>query len=296
MQITISIVCIIVAAFYIYKYYNLLKQIKIIKNNIKFIEQRETQVELKSQNTELKELIIVINELTTKYKNDNIMINNSNKLFKETITSISHDLRTPLATANGYIGMLNKETLTNQQQDYVKITNERIEAVKILLDQLFEFARIEADEIELNMEYADLNSIIRDVIANYYNDFISKNCIPNLNINDEPFIVWIDKEVLTRVISNIIYNSLVHGDGQYAIYTSKQNSNYIIEITNHSSTILKEDMEYIFTKFYTSDKSRSKKTTGLGLSIAEKLVAKMDGEIKAELNDEMFSIKIKFKV
>ena len=224
------------------------------------------------------------------------MINNSNKLFKETITSISHDLRTPLATANGYIGMLNKETLTNQQQDYVKITNERIEAVKILLDQLFEFARIEADEIELNMEYADLNSIIRDVIANYYNDFISKNCLPNLNINDEPFIVWIDKEVLTRVISNIIYNSLVHGDGQYAIYTSKQNSNYIIEITNHSSTILKEDMEYIFTKFYTSDKSRSKKTTGLGLSIAEKLVAKMDGEIKAELNDEMFSIKIKFKV
>ena len=58
-----------------------------------------------------------------------------------------------------------------------------------------------------------------------------------------------------------------YGGGQCAIYTSKQNSNYIIEITNHSSTILKEDMEFIFTKFYTSDKSRSKKTTGLGLSL-----------------------------
>ncbi len=267
MQITIIIVCIIVAIVYITKYYNLLNQIKILKNNIQFIEKRETQGELKSQNTELKELIIVINELIAKYKNDNIMINNSNKLFKETITSISHDLRTPLATANGYIGMLNKETLTNKQQDYLKISNERIEAVKILLDQLFEFARIEADEIKLNMEYADINNIIRDVIANYYNDFISKNWIPNLNINDEPFIVWIDKEAMTRVISNIIYNSLVHGDGQYAIYTSKLNNHYIMEITNHSSTILKEDMEYIFTKFYTSDKSRSKKTTGLGLSL-----------------------------
>ena len=62
-----------------------------------------------------------------------------------------------------------------------------------------------------------------------------------------------------NVGSSDLFVHWYYGDGQYAIYTSKQNSNHIIKITNNSSKILQQDMEYIFTKFYTSYKSRSKK-------------------------------------
>lgn len=101
-------------------------------------------------------------------------IERSDTLFRDTITSLSHDLRTPLATANGYIQLLQEQDLTGEQKEYVSIAGERISAVKLLLDQLFEFARIEADELKLNCRNTDIHSVLRDVVASYYGDFEQK--------------------------------------------------------------------------------------------------------------------------
>lgn len=272
------------------------KQINRIKNQIDFLCSRDTGTEITLERIDrsTEHLAESINCLLERYRDTGQQIKKNNALSKDTITSLSHDLRTPLATANGYIQLLMEQDLLPEQKEYVEIAYERITAVKILLDQLFEFARIEANELKLMQQRIDINSCLRDVLAMYYSDFEKKSATLDIRIPDTPFIIWADKEALCRVFSNIIYNALIHGDKEYKIISSFTEKTYQIIVSNHSETICKEDIPYLFDRFYTTDQSRSKKTTGLGLAIAKKLTKKMGGCISANLHNKTFDIQITF--
>lgn len=287
-----TIVCVyLLSALILYR-----RQIKEVRKQLTYLEQRDTQKEitLGTSNKEIITFIESLNTLLAKYRNTGHKIENKNNAFRETITSLSHDLRTPLTTANGYIQLLLEKDLSEEQLEYVQITEERISAVKKLLDQLFEFARIEADELELNNEPVNLNNVLRDTLATYYGDFEKKSVIPDISIPNEPFIIWGDKEAIIRVFSNVIYNALLYGKGSYVINSKQGNQGYNISFSNHSNTVVAEDIAHIFDRFYTTDKSRSKKTTGLGLAIAKRLIEKTGGNITASLEDNTFSITIFF--
>ncbi len=272
------------------------RQINHIKVQIDFLFSRDTQSEIGLERIDksTEHLAESINRLLEKYRETGQQIKKNNDVFRDTITSLSHDLRTPLATANGYVQLLMEQELSPEQKEYVEIAQERISAVKVLLDQLFEFARIEASELKLTQQRTDINSCLRDVLAMYYNDFEQKNSTPDVHIPDTPFIVWADKEAICRVFSNIIYNALIHGDSEYKITSARIEKTYQVIVSNRSETICEEDIPYLFDRFYTTDQSRSKKTTGLGLAIAKKLTAKMGGRISAKLNEKNFEIQIVF--
>ena len=184
-------------------------------------------------------------------------------------------------TANGYIQLLQEQDLTGEQKEYVTIAGERISAVKLLLDQLFEFARIEADELKLNCRNTDIHSVLRDVVASYYGDFEQKKCVPNIVIPNSPAIIWGDPDALARIFSNVVYNALAQT---------------VITVKNASSSIQQEDIPHLFDRFYTTDQSRAKKTTGLGLAIAQRLVTRMGGQISASLQNGIFAIQIVFPI
>ncbi len=272
--------------------------IRRVQKQIDFLVDRDTQTEIMLERTDgsIDALVISINHLLDKYRNTGQAIERSDMLFRDTITSLSHDLRTPLATANGYIQLLQEEKLGTKQQAYLHIARDRISAVKLLLDQLFEFARIESDELKLNCKSVDVHSVLRDAIASYYSDFEQKDCIPDIAIPNLPAVIWADSDALTRIFSNVIYNALIHGDKDYKITAVVEQSNSIIAIQNTSDSIQQEDIAHLFDRFYTTDQSRSKKTTGLGLAIAQKLVLRMDGSISAKLQNGVFSIQIIFPI
>ena len=194
-------------------------QIKKIICQLDALTARDTQAEvrLEKTNRDLEQLARSINRLLEKQLHTGRQIERNDALFRETITSLSHDLRTPLATANGYLQLLLEQNLESEPREYAAIASERINAVKQLLDQLFEFARIEANELHYHHQRVDLNSVLRDALALYYTDFERKNEIPTIEIPNEPIFVWVDREALFRIFSNVLYNALVHGDGAYEI-------------------------------------------------------------------------------
>lgn len=277
------VLCILLAMLSLFLSLKLIYQRKLVqkvKKQIDFLIDRDTQTEIMVEKTDgtIQDLAASINHLLKKYRSMGQEIERSDTLFRDTITSLSHDLRTPLATANGYIQLLQEQDLTGEQKEYVTIAGERISAVKLLLDQLFEFARIEADELKLNCRNTDIHSVLRDVVASYYGDFEQKKCVPYIVIPNPPAIIWGDPNALTRIFSNVVYNALVHGEGNYQI------------------TVAIEEAPHLFDRFYTTDQSRTKKTTGLGLAIAQRLVTRMGGQIVASLQNGIFAIQVVFPI
>ena len=277
------VLCILLAMLSLFLSLKLIYQRKLVqkvKKQIDFLIDRDTQTEIMVEKTDgtIQDLAASINHLLKKYRSMGQEIERSDTLFRDTITSLSHDLRTPLATANGYIQLLQEQDLTGEQKEYVTIAGERISAVKLLLDQLFEFARIEADELKLNCRNTDIHSVLRDVVASYYGDFEQKKCVPYIVIPNQPAIIWGDPNALTRIFSNVVYNALVHGEGNYQI------------------TAAIEEAPHLFDRFYTTDQSRTKKTTGLGLAIAQRLVTRMGGQIVASLQNGIFAIQVVFPI
>lgn len=183
-----------------------------------------------------------------------------------------------------------------KKQEYITVIKSRITAVKKLLDQLFEYSRIEANELTINCEKVNLNNILRDTISMFYDDFIKKNSEPNIEITDKAFMIYGDYDALKRVFENIINNAIIHGDGNFFIRSFEKDNKYYIEFKNHTNNITEEDISQIFERFYTTDKSRNRKTTGLGLSIAKKLISKMGGDIRAWYKNDIFGIIINFKI
>ena len=273
------VLCILLAMLSLFLSLKLIYQRKLVqkvKKQIDFLIDRDTQTEIMVEKTDgtIQDLAASINHLLKKYRSMGQEIERSDTLFRDTITSLSHDLRTPLATANGYIQLLQEQDLTGEQKEYATIAGERISAVKLLLDQLFEFVRIEADELKLNCRNTDIHSVLRDVVASYYGD----------------------PDALTRIFSNVVYNALVHGEGNYQITAAIEEAQTVITIKNASSSIQQEDIPHLFDRFYTTDQSRTKKTTGLGLAIAQRLVTRMGGQIVASLQNGIFAIQVVFPI
>lgn len=289
-------IIIIILATYLYGYK---KQLKQIVNQMQFIEEKETNYKLISfmNAKEISELVILMNGVIDKYRNATINTIRVNQNFRESITSISHDIRTPLTSLRGYIQLMRKETeISEKQERYIQIMESRFDAVQRMLNQLFEYARIENGEITLKMEKINLGNVLCDVLSNFFDEFTKRNEEPMVSICEESIYINGDKNAVFRVIENILSNALRHGTGGYEVELLKKDKDCILHISNRTNSIEETDVERIFERFYTTDKSRTKKGTGLGLAIAKKFTEQMGGSIGASLEEDRFKITIRFQV
>lgn len=209
---------------------------------------------------------------------------------KELITNISHDLRTPITTIKGYVeGLLDKVADTPQKQAlYLRTIYGKANEMSNLINDLFLYSKLDINSINYNLEYIKIASFVQ----NYYNDnkeLLFHNEIEtslNISINhDLHFLV--DKLELTRVFNNILHNSINYkkaNDSKLIISVYQENNNATICFVDNGIGIKKEDLHFIFNRFYRSDPSRNnnKGGSGLGLAIAKLIVDDLGGNIWIE--------------
>lgn len=245
--------------------------------------------------SDITDLVNALNELLRVYHKQVYSLQKKDEAIKETITNLAHDLRTPVTAIQGYTQMLlQSPELSEEDLDAAVIINERLNVLNQLLNQLFEFARIEADEMDFSYTTFDLNAVLRSVAVSFFKSFEERKIIPVLSIAEISFPFYGDEKAVTRIFENIISNALSHGKSDYHFSSYDDNENYHFSFQNFTDSINESDIDKIFNRFYTTDLSRSRKTTGLGLTIAKNLTVKMGGSISASLNNNVFEIVVCF--
>ena len=273
------------------------RQTEHLLGQMSLLEQEDTNYRLSSY-CRVGKTEVLIEELNRILEMNRIrvaMLRKGNLSYRESIISISHDIRTPLTSAKGYLQMLNKSrTEETKQRAYLENIEQGIDDVTDMLSQLFEYARIEANEIEFQEEKINIGNLFADVLSMFYGEFMSRDCEPFIDIEQTPCYICADKHGVRRIMENLIKNALVHGNGGYRFILAQKGDDIEIVVSNRTDSIEEEDMERIFDRFYTTDRSRTRKTTGMGLAIVKGFTEKMGGKAYAGLDDGMFTIKIIF--
>ena len=212
---------------------------------------------------------------------------------RQAIANISHDLRTPLTSIMGYIQLIEDDNLPDEERkQYIEIVKKRSKALQMLIGGFYDLSRLEAKEYKFELKTLNLYNIICDITASYYNDFLNKGIEPSMELEENIKLVISDENAVRRIFSNLIQNMLKYSSKNMSV-TLSQKDGYISNVfTNDAPKLKEEDVTHLFERFFTGDKTRTEKSTGLGLAITKQLVEQMGHKISASLKDEKLSIEI----
>ncbi len=206
---------------------------------------------------------------------------------KYTMTCISHDIRTPLAGAMGYLQLLEEEP--ERQTEYLDIVRERLEKLEELLEELFLYTRLQGGSLPLECETTAALPPLWDALAEFYPQLEAAGVEPKLRFDREDMTVWASPEALGRVYRNLIANALRHGGGGLTISGQDQT----ICFSNELPPGPNPDPERLFDRFYQSSPDRAAGGAGLGLSIVRELMERMGGQASAQIMGNELQISLR---
>lgn len=250
-------------------------------------------------NDEIGQLAMKINSMTLKLQNSIEEEHRSEETKNELITNVSHDLRTPLTSIIGYLGLIDNSKYRdeNELKYYASIAYQKSSKLKKLIDNLFELTRMSHGKLKINRSQIDLCNLILQIKEEFYPIFEQAHLQCRLNLIITPILIIADGDLIARVLDNIISNSIRYGkDGEYIdIEAAKEKSEAVIKITNYGEAIPKEHIPYVFDRFYRVDYSRSEFTggAGLGLAISKNIIELHGGKISVISNDTCTCFEIR---
>ncbi|MNI12741.1 Alkaline phosphatase synthesis sensor protein PhoR [compost metagenome] len=203
------------------------------------------------------------------------------------VSSISHDLKTPVTSIKGYIeGIIDGVAKTPEKmEEYLETARSKAILVNAMIDDLLLYSKLDLNQLPYHFEKSDLASYFEDCVADYKYECEKANLsLALINELKEPVKVLIDRERLKRVVQNILDNALTYAEktnGKIDIILRETKTSAIIEIKDNGKGILENKLPYIFERFYQVDPSR-KSGSGLGLAIAKQIIEGHDGKIWAK--------------
>lgn len=206
------------------------------------------------------------------------------------LATFSHDVRTPLAGAQGYLQLYAVAESDEERSECVAAAIERLGVMRVLVDQLFEYAKAVSDDRELAREPVDVADVLGECLAELYPSFVECGWAPEVAA-DEAVEVLADREALTRIVENVLGNCLRHGSGTPRIELRGENG-FALSISNEAEGLEALDASRLFERFYRGDAARSTGGSGLGLSIAVDLARAMGMSLEATVADGRFTVTL----
>lgn len=225
-----------------------------------------------------------INEIVVSYENRLSVVRQAEETNRQLMTSLSHDVRTPLTTLLGYLDAAHKGIVAGKErEDYIETARRKAHELKAYIDVLFDWFKLNSNEFALEPESVEAAELTRNILIDWIPVFEDRQLDYSIDIPEQPVRVRLDTDGYMRILNNIIQNVIAHSHAdRIEISLSKQGGNMKLLLADNGVGIEKEDLKHIFERLYKCDKGRSEKGSGLGLSIVHQLAEKMGGSITAE--------------
>lgn len=274
-------------------------EIRSISNQLREIKPQDTNELVHSDGSgkASADLINDINALLRHMQRSRIHYQQKNHALEQMMTNISHDLRTPLTSAMGYIHIIQNSDLTEDEKcRELAIIEKRLVHLEELINSFFEFSQIISNDKTPEKTECNIIAVLEESIAHYYDDYCARDRQILFECRQHRLMIYSNKNMLMRIFDNLISNALKHSDGNLAIsvdLVKDVQADETIQITFenelHDSDI---DINHIFDEFYTTDISRTKGNTGLGLAIAKQFTEILNGSISAQNADGLFTMTV----
>ncbi|MRG28862.1 sensor histidine kinase [Laceyella tengchongensis] len=233
----------------------------------------------------MDEFVFTANEMIERLEQVHIQAIRSQMARKSLLSSISHDIRTPLTSIIGYVDALKDGIAVSEEekQAYTQIVSDKAKKLKDMIDEIFTMAKLDADEMPMKPERFDLAEVIRETLIGFLPIFKQQDITLQVDIPDRQCMILADRLSVVRIITNIIKNTVNYGaEGKVlGVELSETDGEFQALIWDRGPGIAEEEMENVFKRMYRGDQSRNplRGGSGLGLAIAKALVEKNHGNI-----------------
>lgn len=205
---------------------------------------------------------------------------------------MSHDMKTPLTSVIGYLQLAEREWNDEKTKELIRICLERARYCNSLMNDFYELSVLESQGCIPELQNVDVAGMICEQILAHYPIFEGKSITPHFEDADKPVIASADTALLNRVFQNLISNGVKYASGDIFFDICQENGQVIITVSNPIDADI--DVDRIFDRFYTQDKSRNK-GSGIGLYLCRQFMEAMGGSIHAEASGRVLSIKVMLK-
>jgi len=284
---------------FLYMYF-LKRELRKLKDELKRLPARSGfggRLSLDFREKTLMDVVDEWNQMIDAFEEKNRQAKKMEENVMLSIAGLSHDLRTPLTSVNGYVQLLQESKDETKKSHYLKMIEHSVQRLMEMTDQFYDLARVETNQKELALSLLPLSSLVEEIFLSFYEQLEEKNIELHFpeQINDRQIIA--DKLLLTRVIQNIVQNILRYANSQAVISYRNEENDLLFSVKNDIKPDSKVAVEKVFMCFYTEVASRTNtESSGLGLYLSKKLVEKMNGRMDAELNAHWFVLNIRFPV
>lgn len=247
---------------------------------------------LTKRNDMTRKICYDINEIAMNSQTQLIRQKQSEQAYKRLMTSISHDVKTPLASLVGYLEAIECKIVAGEEKDeYVHVAFEKAHYLKHFVENLFEWVKLDSGEQVFHFEVLDLNELSRNIIVDWISVLENSNFEYEFDIPETEYLMRIDVNAYSRILNNLLQNVLIHSKGsKMTLHISENDLQVQITIADNGKGISPDHLPHIFERMYQCDQSRSAKGNGLGLSIVKELVVAHKGTIAVDSTPNMGTI------
>lgn len=287
----LEILLILITGYTLIRFISLKKQLRKIEKQVYFKE----RINISLNDKDIEKLAETINNNMRENKQIEIDIMNREERLKQNISDIAHDLRTPLSSIMGYITLLDNCT-EKEKKEYINIIQRKSEELNLLINNFYEVSLLDNSSLKIDITSIDIVQVIMDIVISNY-ALIKNNKIEiNNRVPEKQIKIYGEEITCKRIIQNLVSNSIKYSTGYISIELDELENEVVFTIKNNVSNLKESDIEHLFERFYTVDKSRNRSGSGLGLYIVKLLLNKIGGEVKSiALEDSILSISIMFK-
>lgn len=272
----------------------ILHDIKGLRKQLAYIEEEESSIFLttSSHNRQVNELNKQLNVFIKKQQREKGKYVQLDKEFKQAITNVSHDIRTPLTSINGYLQMIELSEEEQERKKYFQIVHSRLAYLKQLLEELFFYTKITNMDYDLVLEQVTLYPMVCNALLEFYDEFEKAQIVPEVSFAHQDAKIVGNLDAWKRIVHNLLMNTIRHGKHSLKILETVEDNHVRLRFENEVNSFDDFDVTAMFDRFYKGDCSRKDQSTGLGLAIVKELVQQMGGSISAQVDKKILCIII----